>query len=230
MNLYKFDLLKTLLFGLPKTIYVNFKFLKFRDAVKFPILISHRTWLSELKGTIIINAPIRTGMIKIGLGDVRIFDRHKQRSIIQIREGGNIVFNGSANIGHGSKICVSGDLIIGDNFTITAESSIICDKKVEIKDNCVFSWDVLIMDTDAHRIMDENGQITNPDKEIVIGNNVWIGCRVTVLKGSIIGDGNILATNSCVSKNLEGENQIIGGNPARILKENVTWDSSFANL
>lgn len=56
-------------------------------------------------------------------------------------------------------------------------------------------------------IIDGNGHETNSldrtkgrdlPKEIVIGNNVWIGLNVIVLKGSIIGDNTIIAAGSVV--------------------------------
>lgn len=216
------DNLFSIILGLPKTIYVNFKYLKFKKAIKLPIFISHRVRLLSTKGSINIEGTIRTGMIRIGFGNVSIFDKRTSKSIF--RNDGNITFKGTANIGHGSKLCVAGDLFIGNKFEITAETAIVCAQKVIIGDNCLLSWDNLIMDTDFHKIKELNGDIINANKEVIIGNNVWIGCRCLILKGSVIGDNNVVAANTCITGEYEGNNQIIGGYPVRILKKDIIWE------
>nr|WP_317333832.1 hypothetical protein [uncultured Romboutsia sp.] len=57
-----------LIMSIPKTIYFNFKYLKFKDAIKLIIIISNRVFLEKTKGNVIIESTIKTGMIKIGLG------------------------------------------------------------------------------------------------------------------------------------------------------------------
>jgi acetyltransferase-like isoleucine patch superfamily enzyme len=57
---------------------------------------------------------------------------------------------------------------------------------------------------------------------IIIGNHVWVGMNATILKGVTIGDGAIIAAGSIVTKDVKA-NTLVGGVPARILKENVEW-------
>ena len=142
---------------------------------------------------------------------------------------GTIVFKGEANIGHGSKIVVSksGNLIFGERFVISAESSIVCFCEVVFGNDCLLSWDILVMDTDFHKIysIETNRQI-NADKKIIIGDNCWIGCRSLILKGAILSKNTIVAANSLVGNSEISQmstNSIVGGIPARILKENVFW-------
>lgn len=54
-------------------------------------------------------------------------------------------------------------------------------------------------------------------KAITIGNDVWIGARVTLSRGVSIGDGAVVAANSVVTKNVPPF-AIVGGNPAKIIK------------
>lgn len=54
-------------------------------------------------------------------------------------------------------------------------------------------------------------------KPVIIGNNVWIGRRVMVMPGVQIGNNVVLAAGTVVAKNVP-DNTIVGGNPARILK------------
>lgn len=208
-----------------KTIVFNFKYLKFTQAIKLPIFISNHVYLKNLKGRVILEGDIRPGRIQIGYGNVGIFDDKKSRSVLDIH--GTIVFKGSAKIGHGSKISVGigGLLTIGDVFKISAETSIIASKAVTIGDNCLFSWETLVMDTDFHDIRNINGDIINHPKEIIIGNNVWIGCRCLLLKGSNIPNNSVVAANSVISTKIEGENKIFGGNPVKILKSDVFWEN-----
>ena len=54
-------------------------------------------------------------------------------------------------------------------------------------------------------------------KPITIGNNCWIGAKVTILDGTKIGNGCIVAAGAVV-KGIFPDNVIIGGVPAKILK------------
>ena len=207
------------------TIYLNFKYFSVKEATKFPILVSSKVYLKAAAGQITIDAPIKAGMIKIGFGDVGIFDHKRSRSIWELN--GSIVFKGKCSIGHGSKISVGkeGKLVLGDNFTISAESSIVAFSKIEFGSNCLLSWDVLVMDTDFHKIKDDTNAVINHPKPILIGDNVWIGCRSLILKGTEIPIGCIIGANSVVSKKLESSRSVYAGNPCKVVKENISWEA-----
>lgn len=193
------------------------------DAIKLPILISYSTKLEKCKGSILLNFPIKLGTIKIGFGGVPIFDKSNKTIFTNY---GIITFNGKCNIGHGSKIIVNhnGDLSFGHNFNITAHSSIICRHKISFGDNCLISWDNLFMDSDFHNVYDMNTkEKLNPEKPINIGNNVWIGCRCTILKGTTVLDNNVISANTTLFNYYTYTNSIIGGNPPKILRNNINW-------
>jgi len=215
-------LLKLLLKINYKTLFLNFKYLPFKQAIKFPILVSRRCVILPGKGKIFIKGHIIPGMITIGYGKIAIFDRVKSRSIVQI--GGIIEFAGKANIGHGSKLDIAqnGILKLGNDLVITAETTIICYKNITIGSNCLLSWDILIMDTDLHKIKNNTGAIINDPQPIIIGDNVWIGCRCLILKGTTIGTGNVIAANSTLTKSYLKENCVLTGD--KILKGDITWN------
>lgn len=209
-----------------KTLYFNLKYLPFTQAVKFPFFISRRCRLRTVKGEVKINGPIHPGMIIIGYGQVGIFDSKRSRSIWNV--AGLVTFEGKANIGHGCKISVErgAELRIGSNFMVSAETSIVCAKSIVIGSDCLFSWEILVMDTDWHTIINDKETIINAPASIVIGNHVWVGCRTTILKGVHIEDNNIIAASSLISKSITCSNAIIGvENSLRSIKENVTWRS-----
>lgn len=54
---------------------------------------------------------------------------------------------------------------------------------------------------------------------IIIGENSWIGAGVTILPGVELGEHTIVGANSVVTKSFTGTNQIIAGNPARVIKQ-----------
>jgi acetyltransferase-like isoleucine patch superfamily enzyme len=59
-------------------------------------------------------------------------------------------------------------------------------------------WDTVIMDTDLH------GHSGKPaeSKPVVIEDDVWIGCRVVILKGVHVGRGAIIGAGAIVTKNV----------------------------
>lgn len=207
-----------------KTIYFNLKYLPLKDALKFPILVSRHVYLRKMKGKITIDSALQPGMILIGFGKVGIFDNRKSRSIWHV--AGDVVFKGTAHIGNGSEISVNENstLVFGNNFMITAESSIVCSKKIEFKEDCLLSWNILVMDTDFHKIKNDRGEIINAPEEIIIGKNVWIGCKALILKGSIIPDNSVIGADSLVNKKLDKEQCLYAGSPAKSIKENIFWE------
>ena len=81
------------------------------------------------------------------------------------------------------------------------------------------------MDTDFHKIYSMNASVennlVNPEKDIVIGNHVWIGCRSTILKGAVIPDNCVIAAGVTVVRKYEEQNSIYAGN--KILKTHISW-------
>ena len=213
--------------NLYKTIIFNFHYFPKKTAFKFPVYIYKHTSLYRLKGAIIIDAPIKTGMLCVGEHGVGTIDSHYARTIWDIY--GVVCIRGKANIGRGSKISVGMNAILtlGNNFIITGNSEIISENAISFGNDCILSWDILIMDTDFHKIHYKNAkEIINKPKPIQIGSHVWIGCRTSILKGVVIADNNIIASNSIITKSILNSYNIIGGNGSeqKQLKTNVVWD------
>ena len=80
------------------------------------------------------------------------------------------------------------------------------------------------MDSDNHKIFDENGNIINKPREIVFGDKVWIGCRTTILKGSVIPSNCVIGACSLVSGKKFENDSIIVGNPAKSIKKISKWE------
>ena len=207
-----------------KTLYFNFKYLPFKQAIKLPFLISRRVFLYKTKGEVVINGPIYPGMIKIGLGKIGFFDMKRSRSMWDVL--GKVVFNGRASLGQGTKVSVghSGVLEFGNGFATNAEVTIVSRNSVKLGDYTGVSWNCFIMDTDFHNIYDKDGNIINQSKPVIVGNHVLIGCNNVILKGAKISDNSIVGANSMVSKDISDKSGIFIGNPIKLYKEDVTWE------
>lgn len=207
------------------TLYFNLKYFPTKIALKFPFLIYHRTQLHVMKGNIILNTPPKLGLVKIGPHGLGTQDIKYSRTIWEV--SGSLVVNGKISLGRGTKISIGNDAILtlGNNFIVTGRSSIICQKEISFGNECLLSWDILIMDTDFHHIMSEDGKIINKPRSILVGNHVWIGCRNTILKGVAIADNVIISANSTISKNINESNCAVGGigKDLIVLKRNIDW-------
>ena len=210
--------------SIPKSLYFCLRMLPLKNAVKLPILLRYNVKTRSLSGSCDIVGGGHLGKIRIGFGEVGCFDKKYQRTILEI--SGHVRFKGKCFIGNGSKIVVgkNGILEFGDNFIITANSTIISYKHIFFGDKVLISWDCLLMDTDFHYVIDkETEQVSIRDKEIAIGNHVWIGCKSTILKGCKIMDDSVIASNSVVTKPICEGSVLIAGNPATIKKYHYSW-------
>lgn len=108
-------------------------------------------------------------------------------------------------------------LTLGSGFTNNG-CRITCKKAITIGHHVAIGDEVVIRDYDGHDIVGNDSS----SSQIVIGNHVWIGERSTILKGVTIGDGAVVACNAVVTKDVPA-NCMVGGVPAKIIKENIQW-------
>lgn len=95
--------------------------------------------------------------------------------------------------------------------------------EIDIGGDCMFSTDVHMDPSDMHPIFDRaTGERLNPPQDIHIGDHVWLGERVLVLKGARIGSGTIVGAGSIVTGTLPSD-VIAVGSPAKVVRENVVW-------
>ena len=115
---------------------------------------------------------------------------------------------------------------IGRNTTIESVHLAAAEdnSSIEIGEDCMLSSGIRIITTDSHSVIDiKSGKRINPAKSVRIGNHVWIGANCTINKGVIIGDGAIVAGNSVVTHDVP-ENTIVGGVPANVIRNGITWE------
>lgn len=141
-------------------------------------------------------------------------------SVLKLRTNSKVIVNGSFSIYDNSAIYVNDNatLELGSGY-INSRAHISCFDKISIGDNVVISEGVTIRDSDNH-------QFANPDylktQPIIIGNNVWVGINVTILKGVEIGDGSVIAAGAVVTNDVLPKS-LVGGVPAEVIKTSVEW-------
>lgn len=150
------------------------------------------------------------------LSDASYFNNRRSSIIIVKQNGRFITRNGCVYYGASIKINDNAEFIIGKSF-INADCKIDCSRKIVIGNDVAISYDFCAMDSNAHEL---NGK--RKTAEIHICDHVWIGSRVTVLPGVTIGEGAVVASNTLVNKDVP-PHTLVGGIPAKILKENVDW-------
>lgn len=119
-------------------------------------------------------------------------------------------------------------VIIGKNTTIFNANILVNEdnNKVEIGEDCMLSRNVRILASDSHSIIDKASMLcVNYHKTgIKIGNHVWLGMNTMILKDSQIGDNSVVAAGAIVTNKENLENVVLAGNPARVIRTNITWE------
>lgn len=147
--------------------------------------------------------------------------------------GNSVVIKGTDKIIYSLEVINMGkncSLKIGSNFFQTGSLSIdftnLDNINVEIGDNCMFGQNVELMLGDHHKILDKDTKeiLNTPAKGIKIGDKVWVARNVKIMKETTISNNTVVATGSIVTKSFDKEYTIIGGAPAKIIKENVIWE------
>ena len=185
--------------------------------------------------------PIR---VRIGVGQDLLVHVGNKSTITLI---GNLLVNswGGTNVASSiscsneSNFSILGDFEIGPNVHIelaqgaklklggkrnSSASGITCDSRIMVEDSldigsdCIIAWDVYISDSDWHDI---SGVARS--SPVLIGDHVWISHGVSILKGSVIPSGCIVGAKSLVTSVFETEKVLIGGIPAKVLRNGVEW-------
>jgi len=180
--------------------------MSFKNALRMPIIIRYDSKLVSLKGKLRADESIHSKMLIFGFGDVSVVD---SKGVLNIE--GDLVLSGDAHFGNGSKLDIrkGATLLIGKNMQNTAGLEIICAEKITIGDNFLSSWNTCLMDTDFHPYSSRGEQ-----EPIVVGDNVWMGMKSTILKGSHIPDNCVIGACSLVNKKFNKESSLIVGVPA----------------
>lgn len=96
--------------------------------------------------------------------------------------------------------------------------------KIIIGKHCLFASNINIWASDTHPIymIDNISTPINRSRDIIINDHVWVGENATILKGVTLNTNSIVGMNTVVTKDVPC-GTIVVGNPARVVKQGITW-------
>jgi acetyltransferase-like isoleucine patch superfamily enzyme len=148
--------------------------------------------------------------------------RKRPPATLNIGEGS--IFEGAITSDRaGSRVTIGNHTFIGNSTIVTALS-------VDIGDDVLMSWGCTIVDHDSHGLdwLERKNDVrgfyqgvkdwaTVQIKPVKIGDKVWIGFNVIVLKGVTIGEGAVVGAGSVVTRDIEPYS-LVAGNPAKFIR------------
>lgn len=151
--------------------------------------------------------------------------------LIQIHGNNNLIQIGEDFASDGLSFSIEDDdnkIILGRNCHGGGRSELAAIEGTDIVlgDDCMLSANITIRTGDSHSVLDTiTGKRINKSRSVIIGRHVWIGNTVLIFKGTTIDDNSIVAGGAVVTGKNCPKNCIIGGNPAKVIKEDIDWCS-----
>ena len=115
---------------------------------------------------------------------------------------------------------------IGHNTHFTGDTHIACieGKKVHIGERCLLAEQTVFRTGDSHSVLNNSGKRINPASDIWVGDHVWIGQQVIILKGAHVGDECVIGTRAVVTGKKFESGELLVGIPAETVRKDITWD------
>lgn len=160
------------------------------------------------------------GNLDINVGKGCTFGK---RVVLRATDGGKIVLGRGVHVSDNVKMVVQGGIvIIEDDVFIGVGAVIVCRESIFIGRDSLISEYVVIRDQDHNtraRPIKDAGFLTSP---IHIGSDVWVGCKATILRGSVVGARCVVGAHALVNSCIN-EDMLVVGVPARAIR-NVSSD------
>lgn len=153
----------------------------------------------------VLYSATRFGLYKIVLGkrfSAGLIERISPNVQIFVGKGASLFLGNKIRIHGNSRLTIDmgGVLSIGENTALNRNNGIFCFKNIKIGRNCIFGPNVLIYDHD-HDFRNPMGIKANQytKEEVVIGDDVWLGANVVILKGTKLGNGCVVGAGAVIS-------------------------------
>ena len=137
------------------------------------------------------------------------------------------------SIGRRSEISGAENISLGSNVYIGPGATLLTTRARIVIGDWVMSGPNLTIITGDHRIdildrpmmsLSDDEKLTKNDQDVVIGDDVWMGSGVTILKGVRVADHCVIAAGAVVTKDVKPEYSVWGGVPARCLGSRLEND------
>ena len=218
-----------LLLSLPKSLFFNFKVLPFKQAIRMPIIVSYRTKIvgvNKENFVVNLNGKPKFGSCRLGISGSESGYLIPKKSLVLVRNGGKIIFNGVFGLSRGLFLhCDDGTITFGNNFKANYNAHISCEhSSINFGNDCSLGWDCTIKTCDGHHIFKDDKIVINY-APIEVGNRCWICSKSSILKNGFLGDECVLAYGSVLTKKISNESNLLyAGQPARVVKEGISWE------
>ncbi len=209
-----------------KTLRFNFKKFPFSVAIKLPVFFYGKVKFSCMTGEVVIDAPIKKGMIGFG-------QRYEMNTVAQgiaeINIQGKIIFRGHVQFGKDYFVYIGKNALceMGHMSSLGSRGKIICTHKVVLGTYARLGSESQIIDTNFHGLLNtKTNELYPMQSKIQIGNFNFFGNRVSVMGKTKTPNYCTVASNSVCNKDYSsyGENVLIGGVPSKLLRTNISRD------
>jgi acetyltransferase-like isoleucine patch superfamily enzyme len=166
--------------------------------------------------------------LAVALINAQVRIRGRARLPLSVRLTGRIRLRGDGDVEFGQAVTLVGDMApiefvshkgariaIGDHTFINYGTSISAYKQVKIGRHCLLGHYTLVLDRNEHGV--EQREVAPPPEQVIIEDHVWIGSRVIILPGVLVGHHSVIGAGSVVTKDIPA-NCLAVGNPARVVR------------
>lgn len=198
------------------------------------LLLGLSKTLSLINGFIMLRKPVFVGSgvvikarRKIFFGQGLIIERG---CFIDALSESGIILGSGVSLNKNVTIECSGSLSnlgvglrVGSNVGIGSGSFLGCAGGVVIGDDTIIG-NMVSFHSENHNYSDPSIPIRNQGvsrKGIIIGSNCWIGAKVTILDGAIVGDGCVVAAGAVLKAGNYERNAIYAGVPAKLIRTRI---------
>lgn len=193
-------------------------------------IVNQQSQLDKLSENMVCGEPkLNNSTIQfMGKGNVLYCEENVNITNSRIKFSGSngIIFLRSSKYDYYLNVVIYNDSLLyfgKDNFINQKLNIIVSEQQnIVIGNDCIISFDCWMRTADAHLIYDSfTKKRVNNSKGILVGDHVWIGQQVLILKGSEIASGSIVGAASLVANKRIPSNCIYGGNPVKKIRENI---------
>ena len=147
-----------------------------------------------------------------------------------VAKGASVVFGAGCVVDNGMTVECRGKIEVGARTVFGHHGTLAAAEFISIGEDCLIAEMVSIRDhdhsfTNISVPYNQQGQAIAP---VRIGSNVWLGCKVTVIRGVSIGNNTVVGANAVVTHDLPSDCVAVGI-PARIVRyldPDKRWEDS----
>jgi acetyltransferase-like isoleucine patch superfamily enzyme len=217
-----------------KTYYFNYKKFPYPIAKKLPVFFYGPVKFSSIQGELKIEAPIKRAMVGFGQ-PYELITKFKGTSELVLK--GTLVVTGHVQFGKDYFIHIGDNAYceFGHMASMASNGKIICKHQIILGNYARIGSESQLIDTNFHQMINsETGEKYPMTNSIKLGNYNFVSNRVSIMQKTVTPDNCTIASNTLCNKDYSifGENILIGGIPAKLLKQNISrdWAGELKNL